>query len=26
VDLKECEKIARQLGAELRIRHYDSVG
>jgi len=26
VDLKECEKIAKDLGAELRIRHYDSVG
>ena len=26
VDLKKCEKIAKELGAELRVRHYDSVG
>jgi TatD DNase family protein len=26
VDLKQCEKIARQLGAELRVRHCDIVG
>jgi TatD DNase family protein len=26
VDLKRCERIARQLGVELRIRHYNKVG
>jgi TatD DNase family protein len=26
VDLKRCEKIANELGAELRIRHYNRVG
>jgi TatD DNase family protein len=26
VDLKRCEKIAKKLGVELRIRHYNKVG
>jgi len=26
VDLKRCEKIAKELGVELRIRHYNKVG
>ena len=26
VDLKKCERIARELGVELRIRHYNRVG
>ncbi|MFH1336611.1 MAG: TatD family hydrolase [Candidatus Zixiibacteriota bacterium] len=26
VDLKRCEKIARELGSDLRVRHYDVVG
>ena len=26
VDLKKCEKISRELGVELRIRHYNRVG
>jgi TatD DNase family protein len=26
VDLKRCEKIAGELGAELRVRHYNGVG
>ncbi len=26
VDLKKCEKIAKELGVELRIRHYNKVG
>jgi TatD DNase family protein len=26
VDLKECEKLARELGVELRVRHYNVVG
>ena len=26
VDLKKCEKISKELGVELRIRHYNKVG